>query len=289
MQIEIGPITHGDIPGAARCIQEAFADDPYNNWVFDKSKVCRQPLPACCQWACVHNVRAQFNPERNIGSLTLRCEWGIRNALFYVAKDPSSPSPDKVLGIAMWTPPIPAARPPTWSATLDTWALWFRQGLLNIRFMGRGGLRVNRYWIWKARQAEAQKELWTDEQGYYFCNIVTVLPGEQGRGIGRKLMQAAMDHADKEDRKCYLESSRLVPNVAIYEKMGFRLVREMRCEDGVEGEGCDVSDRLRKAERGSALVCLLTLIAILHDSRSKPSTLTTSTPEVGRSSTSGLG
>ena len=155
--------------------------------------------------------------------------------------------------------------------------------------MGRGGLRVNRYWIWKARQAEAQKELWTDEQGYYFCNIVTVLPGEQGRGIGRKLMQAAMDQADKEDRKCYLESSRLVPNVAIYEKMGFRLVREMRCDDGVEGEGCDVSDRLRKAEHGSALICLLiSLIAVLHDSRSKPSALTTSTTEVGRSSKSPL-
>jgi hypothetical protein len=42
MPIEIQPITYGDIPGAARCIQEAFADDPYNNWVFDKSKVCKQ-------------------------------------------------------------------------------------------------------------------------------------------------------------------------------------------------------------------------------------------------------
>jgi GNAT superfamily N-acetyltransferase len=264
MPVDIKPITHDDIPGAARCIQEAFADDPYNNWVFDKSKVCRQVSIGLFSVDCVYKTRqrglcsrsiaVQFNPERNIGSLTLRCEWGIRNALFYVAKDPSSPSPDEVLGIAMWTAPRPASSPPNWSATLDAWALWFRQGLLNIRFMGRGGLRVNRYWIWKARQAEAQKELWTDEQGYYFCNIVTVLPGEQGQGIGRKLMQAAMDKADQEGRKCYLESSRLVPNVAIYEKMGFRLVREMRCEDGIEGEGCDVSDGLHKTE-GCWSVC----------------------------------
>lgn len=169
----------------------------------------------------------------------------------------------------MWTPPTPTSSPPTWSATLDVWALWFRQGLLNIQFWGRGGLRVNRYWIWKARQAEAQKELWTDEQGYYFCNIVTVLPGQQGRGIGRKLMQVAIDKADKEGRKCYLESSRMVPNVAIYEKMGFRLVREMRCEDGVEGQGCDVSEGLHEVE-GFGLVCLLmSVIAILHGSRSK--------------------
>ena len=48
MPIEIRPITYADIPGAARCIQEAFAGDPYNNWVFDKSKVCRQGLFLLC-------------------------------------------------------------------------------------------------------------------------------------------------------------------------------------------------------------------------------------------------
>ena len=139
----------------------------------------------------------------------------------------------------MWTPPTV---PPTWSTILDAWTLWLRQGILNIRFMGRGGLRVNRYWIWKARQAEAQKELWTDERGYYFCNIVTVLPGEQGRGIGKKLMQAIMVKADQEGRKCYLESSRALPNISIYDKMGFRLIKKIRCEDEVDGEGCDVSN-----------------------------------------------
>ena len=107
--------------------------------------------------------------------------------------------------------------------------------------MGHGGLRVNRYWIWKARQAEAQKELWTDEHGYYFCNIVAVLPREQGRGIGKKLMQATTVKADQEGRKCYLESSKLYPNTVIYTQMGFQLAKKIRCEDGVEGEGCDVS------------------------------------------------
>ena len=41
--------------------------------------------------------------------------------------------------------------------------------------------------------------------------------------------------ADREGRKCYLESSRREPNVAIYEKFGFRLVREMECREG-DGE-----------------------------------------------------
>ena len=40
MAIEIIPLTEEDIPGTIECIQQAFADDPYFNWVFDSSKVC---------------------------------------------------------------------------------------------------------------------------------------------------------------------------------------------------------------------------------------------------------
>lgn len=97
--------------------------------------------------------------------------------------------------------------------------------------LGRGGLNTKRYYIWKAAQASAQSELWTDEQGYYFCNIVTVLPEAQGKGIGKLLFRHVTDQADREGRKCYLESSRAEPNMAIYERMGFQLVKEMVCDD----------------------------------------------------------
>lgn len=190
-------------------------------------------------WLTNSAPKLQFNKQRNIGSLTLRCEWGIRNALFYVAKDPASTTPDRVLGVAMWTAPTPASAPVSWSAWLDGWLLWLKQGLLNARFLGRGGLRTNRYWIWKARQAEAQGELWTDPQGYYFCNVVTVLPEAQGKGIGKRLFDVVLQRADREGRCAYLESSRMEPNVHIYEKMGFRLVKEMTCEEG--GDVCNVS------------------------------------------------
>jgi hypothetical protein len=40
MAIEISLITEADIPGAIDAIQKAFADDPYNLWVYnDRSKV----------------------------------------------------------------------------------------------------------------------------------------------------------------------------------------------------------------------------------------------------------
>ena len=122
---------------------------------------------------------------------------------------------------------------------------------MNIRHLGRGGLIYSRYRIWKSSQAEAQKEIWTDPNGYYFCNIVVVDPDGQGKGIGRKLMQVVTDQADEEGRRCYLESSRKEPNVKIYEKMGFRVVRSMTCEDG--GDKCDlycmVRDPIVTAER----------------------------------------
>ena len=46
------------------------------------------------------------------------------------------------------------------------------------------------------------------------------------------------DLADEEGRRCYLESSRDEPNVKIYERMGFQMVKEMECDD--DGEVCKV-------------------------------------------------
>lgn len=50
-------------------------------------------------------------------------------------------------------------------------------------------------------------------------------------GIGKRLFEVVMRQADAEGRKCYLESSRAEPNMAIYQKMGFELAKEMECDD----------------------------------------------------------
>ncbi|KAH7083946.1 acyl-CoA N-acyltransferase [Paraphoma chrysanthemicola] len=212
MSIQVTRMTEADIDGAIDTIQQAFADDPYNQWIYpDRSKI---------------------SLTRNRVSLTLRCHWGIQHGLFHVARSTSNPS--KILGCAMWLPPSPPSQPASWSLYLSHWYLWFNQGLMNLRY-GRGGLSTKRYWIWKERQAEAQGALWTSDKGYYFCNIVTVLPEAQGQGVGRALMEEVLAMADREGVECYLESSRKVPNVPIYEKFGFELVKEMECRDG-EGE-----------------------------------------------------
>ena len=57
--------------------------------------------------------------------------------------------------------------------------------------------------------------------------------------------------ADEEGKRCYLESSRDIPNMKIYEALGFHFVKEMMCreevEGGVDGEG----------DRGCRLFCMV--------------------------------
>lgn len=208
MPIKVLSITEADIPGAVKCIQDAFAEDPYADWQFD---------------------RKTFSKVRNSVSLTIRCRWGMDHAMFHVAKDSDDPS-GKILGVACWLPPKSPGQAQSWFEYIGDWKLWLRQVRMNLVY-GRGGLNVKRYYIWKTAQAEAHKALWTDSNGYYFCNIVAVSPDAQGKGIGRMLFKEVTNVADREGVKCYLESSRAVPNKIIYGKMGFSLAREMLCDD----------------------------------------------------------
>jgi GNAT superfamily N-acetyltransferase len=188
--------------------------------------------------------------NRNRVSLGIRCRWGIRNALFYVAKDTDSDKQGEVLGIAMWMPPRPVVEKATWKEWLEGWRIWAEQVAMNA-FHGRGGLNVQRYWIWKAKQAEAQSEIWTDPLGYYFLNIMVVKPVHQGKGIGKLLAREVTQRADEEGTRCYLESSRNVPNVKIYEAMGFHFVKEMDCEEG--GDTCKLYCMVREPQPPSAI------------------------------------
>jgi GNAT superfamily N-acetyltransferase len=248
MVIKVYPLTEKDTPGAIEVIQVAFAEDPYFRWVFDEKNVC---LP-CTKYTqkrrkqqeVVKRIKLtsnQFNKIRNYGSLEARCLWGIKNAIFHVAKEESGPEgPEGILGVSCWLPPHPPSQPETWTSWYEGWVLWFRQGLNNLRHGGRGGLNVKRYYIWKERQAEAQGAIWDDERGYYFCNIVAVRPEAQGKGVGRLLFEEVTRKADEEGVKCYLESSRNQPNVGIYEKLGFDMRKVMECRDessNGEGEG----------------------------------------------------
>ncbi|KAK2676813.1 hypothetical protein RAB80_008999 [Fusarium oxysporum f. sp. vasinfectum] len=195
MGIYITDLTEADIPGAVEAVQQAFVGDPYNVWVYDQAK---------------------FDSQRNFESLAIRMRWGMRNGIFHVAKEENS---DKVLGVAMWLRPQPADQPPTWNDWLESWKLYFGQVRMNLWY-GRGGLNV-----------KCPVDSLDRPPGYFFLNIMVVVPEAQGKGVGAKLMKAVTDEADAKDMRCYLESSRDVPNVAIYGRLGFKFQKEMICDD----------------------------------------------------------
>ncbi|OJD17308.1 hypothetical protein AJ78_02596 [Emergomyces pasteurianus Ep9510] len=236
MTIEISPLTKKDIPCAVEIVQKAFEDDPYFLWIFDAKK---------------------FSKERNAASISARCLWGINNGLFYIAKEAPTTNGDvgtltgrlkdtasRIVGVAMWLPPHPPSEAESWYSYFQSWILSFRQLVVNTSFRGRGGLNIKRYRIWKDSQTAVQKEICTDPRGYYFCNVIAVADDARGKGIGRKLVQVVTDKADQDGMKCYLESSKKVPNLEIYGRMGFEFVKGMECYDG--DDVCKVSDYSRQ-------------------------------------------
>ncbi|KAJ5156458.1 hypothetical protein N7492_009261 [Penicillium capsulatum] len=224
MSIDIVPLAPADIPDAVDCVQRAFADDPYFRWVFSDS--------------------SKFNLQRNAASLAAHFQYGINCgcpisvAKIAAAGDRKTDREIKlpsgtIVGVAWWYSPRASSEAQTWLVWAQDWLLSFRQFVNNARFGGRGGLSLSRYWIWKRVQQDAHDQLWTDPRGYYFCNMVGVSSLARGMGVGKRLMEDVMAKADREGMPCYLESSKGHPNVTIYEKMGFTLVKEIECvEDG---------------------------------------------------------
>ncbi|KAJ5437893.1 Acyl-CoA N-acyltransferase [Penicillium daleae] len=232
MSIEIVPLTKADIPAAVECVQKAFSDDPYFRWAF--------------------NDPSKFNIQRNAASLAAHFQYGLScDCPISVAKVSHSSSdqkvdqdfklpPGSVVGVGWWYSPQAACESQTWSTWAQEWLLSFRQLLNNIRFLGRGGLNVPRYMIWKQVQQDAHNTLWTNPRGYYFCNMVGVSSQARGMGVGKRLMESVMEKADQEGISCYLESSKGHPNITIYEKMGFELIKEIECAEG--GDVCKVGE-----------------------------------------------
>ena len=61
---------------------------------------------------------------------------------------------------------------------------------------------------------------------HWYVMVVGVAPEEQGKGIGRALLQPFIKRADTAGEPCYLETAQ-PENVGFYERLGFRRVVDM--------------------------------------------------------------
>lgn len=64
------------------------------------------------------------------------------------------------------------------------------------------------------------------EPHHYFAHI-GVAPAAQGQGLGSRLMRPTLDRCDRDGLPAYLEASS-ERSAALYERLGFRLLREVR-------------------------------------------------------------
>jgi len=91
------------------------------------------------------------------------------------------------------------------------------------------------------REILEKMEAYHPEEPHWYLAIVGVDAAHQGRGLGAKLLQCALERCDEEGLIGYLESSNPA-NISLYERHGFEVVGEIRC-----GEAPPVFPMLRAA------------------------------------------
>ncbi|MFD3547292.1 GNAT family N-acetyltransferase [Streptomyces sp. NPDC058655] len=93
-----------------------------------------------------------------------------------------------------------------------------------VRIFGVRGLQ---------RAAEVQNTLHEAHPGapHWYLPTLGTEPAAQGAGVGSALVREQLAHCDRLGQRAYLESSKAT-NVPFYERLGFRVTREIRLPDG---------------------------------------------------------
>jgi GNAT superfamily N-acetyltransferase len=69
------------------------------------------------------------------------------------------------------------------------------------------------------------------ESIHWYLGVVASLPEEQGRGLGRRILQPVLDECDHQGLPAYLESSN-PRNLPFYFRLGFEQTGEIQVPDG---------------------------------------------------------
>ncbi len=69
------------------------------------------------------------------------------------------------------------------------------------------------------------------KEPHWYLNVVSTLPGRQGRGLGASVLQPVLQQADADGTPCYLESTN-PRNRTLYYRQGFEDMAEIRLDGG---------------------------------------------------------
>ena len=68
------------------------------------------------------------------------------------------------------------------------------------------------------------------KEPHIYLMVIAVDPKFQRRGFGRKLLLPMLEHLDRNNLKCYLDTNKK-SNVLFYQNFGFRILKEFEIED----------------------------------------------------------
>jgi len=85
--------------------------------------------------------------------------------------------------------------------------------------------------LWRSLAADAAMHKHHPEEPHFYVWMLGVSPQHQRTGVGRALLNAALELCDREALPAYLDSSK-ERNVVFYSRHGFRVTEELRLPDG---------------------------------------------------------
>lgn len=103
-------------------------------------------------------------------------------------------------------------------------------------FVNRKFKKDSRHSLEKGKVVAASFEKWHKEEGpeelHWYIQMVGVAPEQNGKGLGRELMEKVNELADQVGVSCYLECG--ASKTGFYEKMGYRVLSERLIDDPVD-------------------------------------------------------
>ncbi|KAJ3342917.1 hypothetical protein HDU93_000576 [Gonapodya sp. JEL0774] len=185
----------------AECLIDAFKEDPFHTWY------------------------AQGPPTRSF-ELAFQRTWisytrSLRGAVWVVVDQPPShplTTASVVVSVATVFPPgYYIDIPPTVGAAGRILALILRAACAYPtafwRYFVVTGAATGKV---KKRNVGGREHY----RGFYYLHQLGTRSGQQGKGLGRKVLQPVLAAADKEGKRVYLESSN-TKNLPFYERLGF--------------------------------------------------------------------
>jgi GNAT superfamily N-acetyltransferase len=194
---EIAPLDPSRTHAAAAVLAESFLADPVHSHVFPDAGARRMALRRLFEGLVIPDA--------------------LRHGVVHAAS-----AGEELLGVAVWLPP-------------GAYPLATGRKLRGVPALLSALAAAPRALPAFARLGSGIEQAFPATPHWYL-EVLGVAPARHGQGVGTGLLAPLLERADRERLPCYLETGTR-PNVAFYERLGFRVERELALLPGGPPQG----------------------------------------------------